>query len=524
MTLSLLLTLAVIPIQDPEPPRLVVLVSIDQLIPEQLARLEPELDGGLGRLWRGGLVLTEARLGYAVTETGPGHASFATGCLPRTHGVTGNTFFDRGLRASRYCVGDDGQGPVPETASGGKISAEPMRAATLGDHLRAHDPRARVVSVAGKDRAAACMGGRQAAPALWWDRTVGGFASSTAYGDALPEFVTAWNDTWEQAASGWTWTWSGERRAEELGAAPDEREGESPFHGQGVALPYELAEEGSALPGQVFATPLGDRFVCEVATRAVDALELGADGAVDLLAVGLSGCDVVGHGFGPYSHEVTDLLLRTDEALGALFDHLDARVGEGRWLAALSADHGVLPLPEFLEGGRRVTSEESGQVQRRIRAALEAELGEGAPRLRTFGSSFNLEGEVPDPRAARALVARTAAAADWVAAAYTYDQLSGSVPGPEGDPHWSSYLAGFDAERCPDVVVRLAARTLTRSKGTTHGSPYDYDQRVPLILFGPPFPAERRDTPALSADAVPTLLEALDLGVRGLDGRDLLGG
>jgi len=524
MTISLLLTLAAAPVQDTAPPRLVVLVSIDQLIPAQLERLEPSLDRGLGRLWREGLVFSEARLGYAVTETGPGHATFATGCLPRTHGVTGNTFFDRGTRASRYCVGDDTRSPVPATAAGGQISAAPLRVATLGDRLRAHDPRAKVFSVAGKDRAAVCMGGRHAAPALWWDRSNGGFASSTAYGDVLPEFVVTWNTTWAEAAAGWTWAWSDARKPEELGAAPDERAGEAPFHGQGVTLPYELAAEGSALPGQVFGTPLCDRFTCEVATLAVDALGLGADDAPDLLALGLSGCDVLGHGFGPYSHEVTDLLLRTDDALGVLFAHLDARVGEGRWLAALSADHGVLPLPEFVEGGRRVTTEERSAAQHTIREALEAELGDAAPRLRSFGTSFNLEGAVPDPRAARALAAEVAATAEWVAAAYTYDQLSGAAPAPAGDPYWASYLAGFDAERCPDVVVRLSPATITRARGTTHGSPYEYDQRVPLILLGPAFPAEHRGTPVTSADAVPSLLKALGLAARGLDGRDVVGG
>ena len=66
------------------PPRLVVLISVDQLVPEQLQRLEPYLTGGLGRFLREGTVFWRATVDYACTETGPGHATIATGRFPRS--------------------------------------------------------------------------------------------------------------------------------------------------------------------------------------------------------------------------------------------------------------------------------------------------------------------------------------------------------------------------------------------------------------------------------------------------------
>lgn len=514
-------------LQEPEP-RLVVLISIDQLVPGQLERLEPGLGGGLARLWREGLVMDQARLPYSATETGPGHATLATGCVPSSHGVTGNTFFDRGSRSWGYCVGDESQVPVPEEASGGKVSPANLRVPTLGDYLCSNDPRARVFSVAGKDRSAVCMGGRHAEPALWWDRKHGGFSSSSSYCEVLPAFVAEWNTTWVEQAGGWSWGWSSELSPEDLGAAADERAGEAPFQGQDTVLPHQLDGEGKSLPGQVFQTPLVDSFVLQVASRAVEELELGADDAVDLLAIGLSGCDVVGHGFGPLSHEVTDLLLRVDLGLGTLFEQLDERVGKGRWIAALSADHGVLPLPEHFEGGRRITRDETGELDRIISEALAERWPDDSPRAKAYGSSYTLLAEGSfDPSEARQIVARAAAKADWVAAAYTYDQLAGAAAPPEPvDPYWTSFQASFDAERCADVVLRLVPGAIRSSVilsnlGTTHGSTYDYDQRIPLLFLGPGFPAEHRSTASSSADVVPTLLGRLGLAAPGLEGRDL---
>ncbi len=525
MTALLLPLLLAAPLRSPiERPRLLVVVVIDQFVPTHFERLEPALDGGLGRLWREGLVFTEARLPYAATETGPGHATIATGCLPRTSGITGNLFLDRGERRVHYCVSDRGVHPVPEGTPGGGISPANLRVPTLGDRLRASDSASLVFSVSGKDRAATCLGGRLATAAVWWDSRGGGFVTSSAWGEGVPEFVRAWNGGWRERAEGWRWEWSDSHTPESLGAAPDQREGEVNLLGQGSTFPYDLGGDVGALPGRVMQSPLVDRFTCELARAAVDSLDLGADEAPDLLALSLSACDIIGHADGPRSEEVTDLLLRADDALGELFDHLDQTVGEGRWVAAMTADHGVLPLPESVEGGRRITRAEFGALEDAVRAALEEQLGESAPRVRPLGNALNLDPVAGvDARLARALAAKAASSVEWVAAAYTYDQLLGSAPPPEDDPYWPAYLASFDPLRCPDVLLRLVPRAIYTPLGTTHGSPYEYDQRIPLIFLGPGFSAEHRGGPASSADLVPTLLGRVGIGARGVDGRDLLG-
>jgi arylsulfatase A-like enzyme len=535
MLCPLLLALAAYSPADP-PPRLVVLISVDQLIPEQLDRLEPVLDGGLGRLWREGAVYRAAALQHAATETGPGHATLATGCHPRTHGVTGNMFHDRVRGVATYCVEDRSVEGVPAGAYGGQVSPINLRVPTLADHMRTRFAETRVFSVAGKNRSAVCMGGREDSTAVWWDSKVGGFVSSTWYGDALPLFVSSWNEGWLEATAGFEWTPCFDQDPRAWGTEADFRPGETPFHGQGTTFPYEFpaltgdrARSARALGPMVYQSPLVDRYAVQLARAAVGALDLGQDDVPDLLSIGLSGCDVVGHMFGPYSWEVTDLVLRADDELGLLFKELDGAVGEGRWVAALAADHGVLELPESLArrggGARRVTREERSAMAKGVASALGARWPESTPRAKPWGHGFVLgDAGTADPADVRALVAQAATEAEYVAAAYTLEQLS-SAPEQGEDPYLPIFRMGFDPERSEDVVLRYQPWWLaTMAKGTTHGSPYPYDRRIPLAFLGTEFSQGRSFEEASSADVAPTLLGVLGIEVDGLDGRDLRGG
>ncbi|MEM6571600.1 MAG: alkaline phosphatase family protein, partial [Planctomycetota bacterium] len=278
-------------------PRLVVLISVDQLIPEQLERLEPHFHGGLGRLVRRGLVFRNASLEFARSETGAGHASYGTGTLPRSHGVVGNSFFDRTLGRTQYCVEDDGvlgltvKGTSEES---GRRSPRNLQRPTIGEHVQAALPGAMSVSVSAKDRAAIGMGGRSTGPVLWWDKRGSGFQSSTFYGETLPRFVHEWNAGWVDAARWWPWESTVPPDATALGTAPDERPGERPFIDQGVTFPYRLPDTDNAqqLAGLAFGTPIVDRFTAEIAVAAVRAMRLGGDGVTDVLTLSFSGCDV----------------------------------------------------------------------------------------------------------------------------------------------------------------------------------------------------------------------------------------
>ena len=529
-TSLLALALAALPQQKTTPPRLVVMIAVDQLIPEQLQRLEPRFTGGFKRFLEQGAVFWRATVDYAATETGPGHATFATGRWPRAHGIVGNVYFERATRQTVYCINAPEAHPLTDAGVDGaraSVAQATLLGEAFGDLLERSFPGAKGLTIAGKDRAAVLMGGRAPDAALWWQGGPGGFGSSSAYGAKLPEFVTVWNAEWRERARGWEWRNEAGDLAH-LGTARDEREGETRRGGR--TLPRTLPEEDGPLGTAVLFSPLLDYFTLELARLALDTEKLGQDDVPDFLGLSLSGCDVLGHSYGPDSVEVTDLLLRNDRELERLFETLDQVVGAGRWLACLSSDHGVLDLPEELQAGlvgaRRVQGAEVAALRASVVEAVDAlhpEAKDLALQMSELGFAFD-EGAARaaglEPAELRREIAEAAAATPWIAAAYTLEELLGDGP---ADPWLTLYRRSSHPERTADVVLRPDPWLLFDfPEGTSHGSPYPYDRRVPLAFLGGRVKAQDRFDASSPTDAVPTLLGLLGLPLPAdLDGRAL---
>lgn len=534
--------------QESVPP-LVVMIAVDQLIPEQLERLGGAMTGGFARLLKDGVSFDNAALPYARTETGAGHVTFSTGCLPRSHGVVGNTFFDRTTGKSSYCVEDNTAELVTD---GGIVSNEGRRSPrtilrpTFAELLQLELGDARVVSISAKDRAAVGMAGYATGQVLWWDKKRGGgFVSSTPYMEEILPYVKNRNRLIRAAARDWVWedtSPAGEEgeRFEAWGTAADERDGERPV-GQRVSFPYPipegLAEEN--LGGFLYGTPAVDGFVIDLAIDSLDNQALGLDGITDVLALSFSGCDVVGHQNGPYSREVTDLLFRLDRGLERLFQELDLHVGEGSWLCVLTADHGVLPLPERQAAlglpGRRVSGEERKAMRAALTDLVEARLGTRL-RLRSAPGGFHLDPKVlgksgVEPAAARAAVAT--ALRDlridhpWIEDAYSIDEIARFGPDQLGTR--ALLRNSFHPDRTADVVLLQSPGVLVgMAKGTSHGTHHAYDRRVPLLFYGPGTEGLRgaaaRGVAVGSHDAVPTMLALMGMAPADIefDGRSLL--
>ena len=447
-------TAPVVSEQEVMPPRLIVLISVDQLIPEQLVRLEDHLPGGLGRVHRESAYFPEAALPYACTETGPGHATMSTGCLPHNHGIVGNVMGLREEGTTLYCVGDPEARDVKPAGISevlGSNSAKNLEMPSLGDYLKQNDPASRVFTVSGKDRSAVCMAGKTGDLALWWD-VEGGFISSDAYTKFLPEYVIEFDKTWATRSAGLTWLPSFEPKDTPPKTAADDRPGEGQFPGGGPVFPHQFVGEKGKMPeekdiktlsSQVQYSPWGDVYSLEMAQTLLFEERLGVDDATDLLGISLSGPDKVGHFYGPYSMEVTDCLLRLDRDLKVLFDAIDAQVGKDRWVLAFTADHGVLPLPESdsklhgVAGMGRVTSDQVRDAKDGVAEVLKEKFGaddrERGMKVRLFGGHIYFEREDLATRKidvveARAVAAKAMAEVDWVAATYTLEQLRSEEP------------------------------------------------------------------------------------------------
>ena len=325
-------------------PRLVVIVSVDQMRPDTLTRFDAEYTGGLKRVLERGARFRGFH-DHAATETGPGHAVMTTGCHPGTAGIVANNWLDPRTLEGVYCVAGD----APDN----------LLRDGLGDWMKRADPKAKVFSVAGKDRAAILMGGKGPDGVYWFDRKGEGF---TARGGA-PEWLTAFNrDGWIDAVpEHWTYEPVPWLRA-------DDYEGEAPRFGRAAPHPLRAGTLRETLE-RLYGTPWLDEWTLRLARATVERFDLGGDESCDLLCLSLSACDTAGHLYGPRSQEIRDLVLRLDRHLGAFFEFLDAR--GAAWTAVLTADHGVLPIPEALRVDAR-------RLLQDVESAVAAKVGHGA--------------------------------------------------------------------------------------------------------------------------------------------------
>lgn len=496
----------------PALPKLVLLISIDQMRADYLERFGAEFTGGLGRLYREGIVYTNADLNYAASETGPGHASLATGSYPNVHGILANEWIDPKTRKKVYCVSDSTALPVE--GEGGNHSPNNLTVTALGDWIKTHSLDSKVISVSAKDRAAILMGGKSPNGAYWYDGKTGHMVTSNYYMQTLPQWAKDFNAAnWVEKNLPAAWE---KLKSEEAYAAhgPDEMPGERKWN-EDSSFPHAFSEEKKK--SELLTSPYGDMLVLDFAAAALKGEQLGQRDVVDMLAIGLSCTDYVGHAFGPDSHEMHDHLLRLDIALGKFLEELEDELGEGEVLVAFSADHGVLPLPEYLtqiknENARRVrVDEELKPKAEALKQRLLQEFGGKEPII-IENAFLNYAAAAKRGLDSLALENRLRAEVlkfDAIADVYFRRELLGSATADR------AYLERFQRSYYPgrgeDFQIRYCENCLITSKptGTTHGSPYRYDAHVPLVFFGAGIQAGRVEREVHVVDVAPTLAKFL---------------
>src|SRR3954452_112175 len=328
------------------PPKLVVVVSIDQFPSYYLTRLDNVLgDDGFKRLEREGTWFENAAYPYATTFTGPGHASIGTGHTPSESGIVGNNWYDRTTHARMYCAADPHVDPILPTSTDAKVrdanrmSPLNLDAAGLGDRLQEHDALSKVYSVSLKDRAAILMGGRKAWGAFWFDSKAG-FTTTTYYRHRLDSLLHDANAALAARLKAHpSWTLDPRTRNAQVTDPESLRDAKTNRYGLGTSFDHPIGSMEA-----LTYTPFGNELVLDFARQLIKREQLGADAHPDLLFVSLSSNDYLGHLFGPDSWEAADGVVRTDRQLAAFLRELRARFGDGVTLA-LTADHGVQSIP-----------------------------------------------------------------------------------------------------------------------------------------------------------------------------------
>lgn len=494
-------------------PRLVVVIAVDQLRADYIEWFRPYFGaGGFKVFFQRGATFARARYAHATTSTCPGHAVILTGSYGEVNGIIANEWFDTRTGRSTYCAEDT---TVTLVGSGGPgRSPRKLFGATVGDLLRtATAGRSRVVTVSAKDRSAIMLGGQLADAAYWMVDTL--FVTSTYYRSDLPAWVRQFNasrtisryfgTTWERLLPAAAYQVMG----------PDAAPGARDAAGMGRAFPHRIAGVDA-----LHSTPFLNDVVADFAMRAVEAEGLGRDTVPDLLGVGFSASDGVGHTFGPESHEVMDAAVRLDRTLERLFGFLDRTVGLSNVVVVLTADHGVAPMPETLtriRPGSTARRLDPAIIDNVVRKALSERYGQiDAPGWVVYHEPpqiyLNLAAlatlNIPVEDAER--VAQAAVqSVPGVHEALTGSELTRMrAAGTESGP-----VRSFHPSRSGNLYYMLEPYWLPDASGSgaEHGSGWRYDQEVPLLWFGRGILPGMHWGPADIADIAPTLSALLGL-------------
>jgi predicted AlkP superfamily pyrophosphatase or phosphodiesterase len=509
-----------VPAAPATPPRLVIAISVDQFSADLFAQYRNRFTGGFARLLDGA-VFPSAYQGHAATETCPGHSTILSGMRPAHTGIVANNWINqKAPRADKevYCAEDES---VPGSDHNRYTPSDVhLKVPTLGERMKAANPASRVVSVAGKDRAAIMMGGHKVDELWFWDANAKAFVSYA--GRPAPATVT--------------------RANAEVSALIARPQGPLPLPGWcgRVSVPMQVGPqtlgngrfERAAGDAKAFrASPAIDTAVLGIAYGLAKDMALGRQAAPDLLIAGLSATDYIGHANGPGGGEMCIQMHELDLALGAFFEAMDGLGVD--YEVVLTADHGGHDMTERQQ-------QRAMPMERRVDTALSTkavgetvarELGlSGEVLLASEGDVYVADG-VPAAKRPAVIAAATKMlrAYPQVAAVLTRDEIS-ATPMPTTPPEtWTlaeRARASFDPARSGDFLILLKPRvTGIAVPGAgyvaTHGSPWDYDRRVPLLFWRKGMTGFEQPLSVETVDIAPTLAATLGVAMPGVDGRCL---
>jgi arylsulfatase A-like enzyme len=486
-------------------PKLVVVIVIDQFRGDYLERYHDQFgDAGFRFLTDHGAYFPNCNYDYANTRTAPGHSTLFTGAYTNGHGIVSNEWWDQKKKRMVTSVEDDDTklvGVAADTPDAKKTGASPhnLLADTLGDELKlATGGKSRVFAISLKDRASVLPGGFSADAAYWIEPKSGAWITSTYYRDQLPPWVENFNVT--RPAKYWNRDW---------------------VDAQGVKLrstAHRKSKDGSeaGFYEVIGSTSFGNEYELDFARELIVYENVGRGPATDLLSISLSPNDILGHQVGPDSPEMHQMALDLDRELADFFNFLGHQIGLADVWIALSADHGVSPLPDVAKKLRIPAANlDTAKIAEQINASIAAKFSPGRPA--TFVKlDYPLAWLDEDSFSAvhvREREAETAVGEAMKQAGlrdyYTKSQLAaGEVPptvlgrkylnsySPEG----SWYVMGV-----PDIY------TVGPGKGTDHTSPYNYDTHVPLAFYGLPFRPGTYRTSVEPVDLAATLASLLGI-------------
>lgn len=513
----------------PPKPRLIVAIAVDQFSAALFEQYRGRFTGGL-KMLGSGVVNPSGYQNHAATETCPGHSTILTGRNPVHSGIVANQWYDPDLGRQMYCV-EDPSSPVPgrDTAPRGPAN---LKVPTLGEWMKTANPASRVFAVSGKDRAAITMAGHNPDGVFWWDEERG-FNTYLTPGSTSAQRLAPVAGLNAALVKRWAlkapvWTPSGQCTA-----------GGSDIFGT-LTIKHTLPPEGNSgawdEPGNLKyfrATPGLDQVTLDAAQGLIDRFKLGRGAAPDLLAISLSATDYVGHRYGGGGPEMCDQLIQLDRMLGVFLTRLAA--SKVPVVVVLTADHGALDAVERVaqQGmpGKRLTTDPFTEVGREVQAEFNLDyfpFAGDAQQITIAG--FGERDAALDAKIAASAIERLRKRPEVAAVFGSADIIAAKAkPGTPPDEmtlaerlHESLYPA-----RSGDIQVAYkpyssgGAPAAPGDYVAGHGSPWNYDRRVPIIFWWPGASGFEQPLAVATTDIAPTLAALVGVTAPEVDGRCL---
>jgi hypothetical protein len=306
------------------PPRIVALFVLDGARADYFENYADALPT-LSRLRREGAWFTNAHVTSVPTLTAVGHANLGTGAEPRTHGLAVNNLFNRVTGTAQEAYNE--------------LDPRELMALTLADVWNiATDGQAIIIGQGGAIRAVAglighgacIVNGHRVLAASYSTRDAGWETNAACY--ILPEALASINARtyWERAGGTW--------------------------------MAHDISDAIKFRHSAVF-----QRFEGDALAAVLEQQDIGADDVTDLVMVNLKGPDYVGHAYGPASAEMKEVLAELDRQIGRALAIIARKAGDGRFVVAITADHGMPGEPR--PGGRHYVDDLAALIDKRFSPA-----------------------------------------------------------------------------------------------------------------------------------------------------------
>ena len=503
-------------------PKVIVGIVVDQMCYEYLYRFQDNYSKkGFKEIMKNGTNCRNVEYNYIPTYTGPGHASIYAGTSPNNHGIIANNWFERKTNGLVNCVGDNSRETIGSSSIYGKCSPHRLKSYTVTDQLKMTYPKSKVVSISIKDRGAILPGGHKSDGSYWFDYQTGKFITSSYFQNSLPSWLIEFNN--KKNCFTYAKTWSPILELNKY-ISNDESTYEVVIPGKTNArFPYEIKKLMNVDNNLSAFTisPFANTLLTDLAIEAMQNEQLGETKNTDMICISYSSTDIAGHAFGPYSMEIEDMYIRLDYEISRLLKFLNKTYGKNGYVLFLTADHGVVPVPqqlidEKLPGGYLFVDSLLTELKNESIDFFNVDLIDNIINLNVYLNHERIDSiqglninDVTD--FFKKMIQQKESVKNVILGNDLTEYLV-------NEDKWIKLIRkGFDKKRSGDLIIMLEPGylpeklDLSPNQGTSHGSGYSYDTHVPLLWYGAGIKKQNLFYPISITDIAPTLTQILNL-------------